>query len=79
MKFLTLYAVLLTSGCAFAGTNPVPLKFVNGKIILAQSYCSTCGDQRTDCVLKCNGAGTCIQNCDDDYLLCRERTCQPRR
>lgn len=79
MKFLVLCAVLLTSGSAFGETNATPLKFVNGRIVVAQSYCAMCDDQRTACVLKCNGAGACIQNCDDDYLLCRERACQYRR
>jgi hypothetical protein len=52
---------------------------VNGEIILAQSYCAMCGDQRTACILKCNGAGSCIQTCDNDYLLCRQVACQYRR
>ena len=79
MKFVTLLAALLASGCAFAQPNATALKFANGKIILAQSYCGMCDSQRTECVLRCNGAGGCIQNCDNDFLLCRERSCQFRR
>ena len=30
-------------------------------------------------VLKCNGAGACIQSCGYDYELCVERACQYRR
>ena len=79
MKLLIACAMLLTSGPAFAGVNQTAVKFVDGKIILAQSYCAMCGDQRTACILKCNGAGSCIQTCDNDYLLCRQVACQYRR
>jgi hypothetical protein len=79
MKSLILCAVLLCGGGAIAGNNTAPLKFANGKFILAQSYCRMCDNQRTSCVLKCNGAGTCIQNCDYDFQLCREAACQYRR
>lgn len=79
MKSIALIAMLLTGSSGFAQTNSTPLRFTNGKIVVAQSYCKMCGDQRTDCVLRCNGAGTCIQNCDVDYQLCTERACRPRR
>lgn len=79
MRSIVLIAMLLASSSGFAQTNSSPVRSANGKIILAQSYCKMCGDQRSDCVLRCNGAGVCIQNCDVDYQLCTERACQPRR
>jgi hypothetical protein len=42
----------------------------------AQSYCAMCGNERTSCVIGCNGSGACIQNCDNDYRLCVERACR---
>ena len=45
---------------------------------IAQSYCAMCADDRTACTLKCNGAGACIQACNDDFRLCRERACNRR-
>ena len=45
---------------------------------IAQSYCAMCADDRTACIIKCNGAGACIQACDDDFRLCRERACYRR-
>jgi MinD superfamily P-loop ATPase len=44
----------------------------------AQSYCAMCAEDRTACTIKCNGAGACIQACDNDFLLCRERACGRR-
>jgi hypothetical protein len=73
-------AVLLITGEAgLAGTAPTYSRAATGKITVAQSYCRMCADDRTTCVIKCNGAGTCIQNCDYDYQLCVERACQYRR
>lgn len=79
MKFIALIVMLFASGSASAQVNSTPLGFSNGKIVVAQSYCKMCGDQRTDCVVRCNGSGACIQNCDVDFQLCKERACQPRR
>ena len=45
---------------------------------IAQSYCMMCADDRTACIIKCNGAGACVQACDDDFRLCRERACSRR-
>lgn len=71
---------LLASHSSFAETNSgARIRFAAGKIIVAQSYCKICSDQRLDCVVRCNGAGACIQNCDDDFRLCTERACQYRR
>jgi hypothetical protein len=79
MKFFVLWTALVTSGPALAGSNATALQIVDGRIVVAQSYCRICDDQRTDCALRCNGAGVCIQNCDNDYQLCREQACQSRR
>lgn len=79
MKSLTLVVTLLASGWAFSDADASALKFANGRIVVAQSYCALCESQHTECVLKCNGAGACIQNCDNDFQLCRERACQFRR
>lgn len=43
---------------------------------VAQSYCAICGNDRMSCVLRCNGSGACVQNCDNDYRLCVERACR---
>jgi hypothetical protein len=75
MWFIVLCAALVIGGSARADSNVTALRIVNGKIVVAQSYCKICDDQRTDCILRCNGAGTCVQKCDDDYELCRERAC----
>ena len=73
---LVLVAMLAVVG-KVAGAEPphTNLNFSRGTMI-AQSYCAICGNQRTDCVLRCNGSGVCIQNCDDDYQLCVERACR---
>jgi hypothetical protein len=79
MKFIVLWTMLVASGPVLAASNATALQFVDGKIVVAQSYCRICGDQRTECVLRCNGAGACVQNCDNDYQLCTERACRDRR
>jgi hypothetical protein len=79
MKSIVLCVMLLTNCSAFAKTSSSPLSFVNPKIVVAQSYCKICGEQRTDCVVRCNGAGACIQNCNVDYQLCTEQACRSRR
>jgi hypothetical protein len=71
--------LLLAGEASLAGTAASHFRAANGKITVAQSYCRMCADERTACIIKCNGAGTCIQNCDYDYQLCRERSCQYRR
>jgi len=73
-------AILLVAGeASWAGTASPNFRAATGKITVAQSYCRMCADDRTTCVIKCNGAGVCIQNCDYDYQLCVERSCQYRR
>ncbi len=79
MKYVVFcVAVLLANGAAL-GENASPVLMRNGKIIVAQSRCGMCTDQRTECVVRCNGAGACIQGCDDDYQLCTERACRDQR
>ncbi|QOZ59568.1 hypothetical protein XH86_13120 [Bradyrhizobium guangdongense] len=69
-------AALLHVGPADA--QATRLRVEHGKFIVAQSYCGMCTDVRTACVLKCNGAGGCIQRCDDEFLYCREQNCGRR-
>ena len=74
-------AMLLIAGgeASSASTASYSSRAATGKITVAQSYCRMCVDDRTTCVIKCNGAGVCIQNCDYDYQLCVERSCRYRR
>lgn len=72
---LMLVAIACSSSVE-AGENLA--RFKNGKLIVAQSHCAMCRDERTACVIKCNGSGTCIGNCDNDYQLCVERACRYR-
>jgi hypothetical protein len=76
---IAVFTLLITSGASLADTSASRFRVENGRIVVAQSYCRMCADDRTYCVTKCNGAGTCIQNCDYDFQLCRERNCQYRR
>ena len=71
--------LLVAGGVSQAGTASSQFSAATGKFTVAQSYCRMCADDRTTCVIKCNGAGVCIQNCDYDYRLCVERACQYRR
>ena len=53
---------------------------VPGKTIVAQSYCGICAEANTSCRLGCNGAGACIQACNDHYRDClRQNFCGHRR
>ena len=71
-------ALLISSGASSADATRSSSRRVDGKMLVAQSYCRMCADHRTTCIIKCNGAGTCIQNCDYDYQLCIERSCRYR-
>ena len=72
-------AMVLLSGTSYAETLHIH-GGKSGRIQLAQSYCGQCNDARTACITKCNGSGTCIQKCDDDYETCREQNfCRGRR
>jgi hypothetical protein len=74
MRVLALVILLLMFGKA-SSSEPSSAPFAPYTKI-AQSYCAICGSDRTNCVVRCNGSGACIQNCDDDYRLCVERACR---
>jgi len=77
MKVVVALVVLLSScGTSSATTNVNLLRFDNRKIVVAQSYCEMCSNARTSCQLGCNGAGKCIQACDDQYRECRLQNCR---
>ena len=79
MRFLlAVVTVLSLSGVSLADTNVSRFKMENGRIIVAQTYCGMCSDSATACRLACNGAGTCIQACDDRLRECREQNCGVR-
>jgi hypothetical protein len=62
--------LLFMSGASFADANATRFQIANGKIIVAQSYCGICADGNTACRLGCNGAGACLQACNDKYRDC---------
>ena len=72
------FTILSVSGAALADNAASQFKVQNGRIIVAQSYCGICFDNATTCRLGCNGAGTCIQACDDRLRECREQNCGSR-
>jgi hypothetical protein len=79
MKIVTaLYILFFMTGVSFAENNATSLKLRNGKFIVAQSYCGMCADKATACRIKCNGSGTCIQACNDDFLDCVDQNCRRR-
>ena len=73
---LVLVAMLALMGKVAGAEQPPANSNFSRVTKVAQSYCAICGNQRTDCVLRCNGSGACIQSCDDDYQLCVERACR---
>lgn len=76
MRFMIAALALLSmDGVTLADNNSSRFKIDNGRVILAQSYCRICSDSATACRLACNGAGTCIQACDDRLRECREKNC----
>ena len=80
MKFtIAAVALLWMGGTTLADDNANRFKIKNGRIVVAQSYCGMCFDSATTCRLACNGAGTCIQACDDALRECREQNCGLRR
>lgn len=79
MRFAMVVAMLLfVSGTSFADVNASRFKIENGKMIVAQSYCGMCVNSATSCRSACNGAGACIQACDDKLRDCREQNCGSR-
>ena len=79
LLLISVCSLLLIGGTSFAETNATPAKVKNGKIVIAQSYCRMCFDARESCILRCNGAGLCIQRCNDDLEDCIEQNCRYRR
>ena len=74
MKFVTAFGMLLMmGGTSLADANAIRFKIENGKIVVAQSYCGICVINDSSCRLQCNGSGTCIQACDDQYIACRRQ------
>lgn len=80
MKLLlaTSMLIALLQGTCQAEINGTRLQLKDGRFIVAQSYCAMCADARTTCVLKCNGAGGCIQQCGDDFRSCQQQNCGRR-
>ena len=79
MRFLiAVVTVLSMSAESLADNNASRFKLEGGRIVVAQTYCGMCSDSATACRLACNGAGTCIQACDDRLRECREQNCGVR-
>ena len=78
-SMIAAFTMLSMSGISWADSATTRFKIENGRIIVAQSYCGMCFDSATACRLGCNGAGTCIQACDDMLRDCREQNCGTRR
>ena len=70
--------LFLMTGLSFAENSATSLTIRNGRFVVAQSYCGMCADKATACRLKCNGSGTCLQACDDDYQDCVNQNCSRR-
>jgi hypothetical protein len=68
--------LLLMTSTSLADANASRLRIENGKIIVAQSYCDMCANSATSCRLGCNGSGTCIQACEDQYRDCARANCR---
>jgi hypothetical protein len=80
MRCLTALCVLLfMRGAASADVGASRFKISNGKIIVAQTDCGICAEGNTSCRLECNGAGACLQACDEHYRDClRQNFCGRR-
>ena len=65
--------LLLATELSFAENTATSLKLRNGTFVVAQSYCGMCADKATACRIACNGSGTCIQACDNDYRDCADQ------
>jgi hypothetical protein len=78
MKLVTALGILLfMCGTSLADANATRLRIESGKIIVAQSNCGICADNNSSCRQQCNGAGVCIQACDDQYRDClRQNFCR---
>jgi hypothetical protein len=60
------------------GIRPLGPNVTVRAFIVAQSYCATCADTAATCRGKCNGAGRCIQACDDAFRDCVDQNCRRR-
>jgi hypothetical protein len=78
MKYAALALLLAMTSTSFADENASRFKIENGKVVSAQNACGTCDNDRTSCILACNGAGACIQSCDDQYRDCARENCRRR-
>jgi hypothetical protein len=77
MKYVAgLGILLLIAGPSFADASRFRIE--NGKVVIAQSACGICDNNRTSCVLACNGGGACIQACDNQYMDCTRENCRRR-
>jgi hypothetical protein len=76
--FMALGMLVLMMSTSSADENASRFRTENGKIIVAQTYCGICDDNRSSCQLGCNGAGACIQTCYAKYRDCREQNCGSR-
>jgi hypothetical protein len=74
-RSMVLVLLLFLTSTSLADANASRFRIENGKILVAQTYCGLCADTRIACQLGCNGAGACIQACDDQYRDCREQNC----
>jgi hypothetical protein len=73
--YMALGMLLFMTSTSLADANASRFRIENGKIVVAQTYCGLCADTRISCQLGCNGAGACIQACNDQYRDCREQNC----
>jgi hypothetical protein len=79
MKYVVgLGMLLVMTSTSFADANASRFRIENGKIVIAQSACGICDNNRTSCVLACNGGGACIQACDNQYRDCAWENCRRR-
>ena len=79
MKMIAGLCILLfMTGTSLADPNATRIEIKNGKFRVAQSYCGMCADKASACRITCNGSGTCIQACDDDYRNCVDQNCRRR-
>jgi hypothetical protein len=70
--------LLFMTGTSLANPNATIIEIKGGKFRVAQSYCGMCADKASACRIGCNGSGTCIQACDDDYRNCVDQNCRRR-
>ena len=75
MKVVGMQIILFFSCSALSQASANLYSVVNREIVVAQSYCEMCSSGRVSCQLGCNGAGKCIQTCDDQYRECRRQNC----